>query len=783
MKEKLKGLKLPLLIGAGVLAVALAVLWQRCGIKGCPDVDKLKGYMQAEASTIVDYKGNEVGKLFLSRGETVSLDSLPEHVPNAFIALEDKRFWNHRGVDWRRVGGAAWRNVKELGIEEGSSTITMQLARNIFPDRLPASERTLLRKMSEARVARAIERKYTKKEILELYLNQIYFGNGAYGIAAAAQEYFGKPATQLKLSEAALLAAVPRAPSRLNPRRDRDAALAGRKLVLDRMVEQGMVEAATAAESGEAKLLLKRARPRTNEPAPYFVEVVRAIVEEQLGDAVYTDGLIIRTTLDVELQRTVEREIARQLYAIESGAFGRFRHTTFAMAHADTSYDESGTKYLQTAAIFMDVRSGDIRALMGGRNFQDSEYNRALYAYRQPGSAFKPFVYAAAFAAGYTPTRQLIDQPLRLMLSRRKVWEPKNYDGRYAGVVSLRDALTHSRNVPTVRLATEIGTGRVVSMARQMGLSGRIPEVPSIALGTAELTPLDLTAAYAAFATLGSRASPRFITEVIDREGNVIWSQPAEPLRQVLDPAVAFLTVSLMQDVVNRGTGYPVRAAGFTAAAAGKTGTTNDAADIWFIGFTPQLVGTIWMGFDKRQTVLSRGTGGELAAPVWGRIMRGTGARSEGWSPPRGVEMRMVDENGNVVGENCPLLQATRREYFITGTASMATCYVPYDSYYAYDSMYGWPDTLTYDTLRDDGWWARMRQRIFREREQNRPVAADTSHRWPAPDQMQLNPNPNAPPPPADTAKPEPVPYDSLIEPDSTQEDSDSLSAMMRQTR
>jgi penicillin-binding protein 1A len=506
---------------------------------------------------------------------------------------------------------------------------------------------------------------------------------------------------------------------------------------------------------------------------------VRSILEEQLGDAVYTDGLTIHTTLDVELQRTLEREVARQLYAIESGVYGRFRHLTYAMAHADTTDDENNPKYLQTAAIFMDARTGDIRALMGGRNFEDSEFNRALYAYRQPGSAFKPFVYAAAFADGYTPSHQLSDQPLRLMLSRRKVWEPKNYDGRYVGVVSLRDALTYSRNVPTVRLAAEIGTSRVIDMAHQMGLSGRIPTVPSVVLGTAELTPIDLTAAFAAFATLGSRPSPRFITEVTDRDGNVIWSQPAGPARHVLDPEVAFMTVSLMQDVVNRGTGYAVRSAGYTAAAAGKTGTTNDAADIWFIGFTPQLVGTIWMGFDKRQTVLSRGTGGELAAPVWGRVMRSIGAPSQGWAPPPGVEMRMVDEYGSVVGENCPLTQATRREYFITGTAPMATCYVPYDSYYAYDSMYGWPDTLSYDTLQDAGWLTRMRQRILRDRSESRTVFTDTSHRWPRPQPMLLNPNPNAPPP-ADTATPDPVPYDSLVKPDTTREDADSLSALMR---
>ncbi len=770
--------KIPLLIGSGVLLAIMVLLYQRCGIAGCPDVEKLNGYMPDEASSIVDHKGEEIGKLFLTRRTIVPLDTLPKHVPAAFIAMEDSRFYDHNGVDWRRVFGAAYTNVKSLGIEEGSSTITMQLARNVFPDKLPASKKTLFRKIAEARVARAIEKKFTKDEILELYLNQIYFGQGAWGIEAASQEYFGKAAAKLTLPEAAMLAAVPRAPSRLNPRSNRELALEGRKVVLERMVEEEMISADEAEEATNARLRLRHGTLKTNEAAPYFVEAVRTILETELGDAIYSEGYTIHTTLDRDMQRVLEEELSRQLLAVERGAYGGFRGPTYAAARADTTSDESGTKYLQTAAIFMDTKTGDIRALVGGRNYEDSEFNRALLAKRQPGSAFKPFVYAAAFDQGYAPTHRLMDRPLRLVLDRNNVWEPKNYDGSYSDVVTMRQALAQSKNIPTVRLATEIGIPRVIDMARQMGLGGNIPAVPSVVLGSAEVTPIDMTAAFAAFANLGDRPDPRFITSVVDRDGNVVWSSEVRRQR-VIEPTTAFLTTSLMQDVVDRGTATAVRAVGYTAPAAGKTGTTNDAADIWFIGFTPNIVGTIWMGFDSRKTIVARATGGELAAPVWGRVMRRLNQRSEGWAPPPGIEMRMVDEYGNLLGDNCPVTSATHREYFLEGSAPVSSCYTGstysyMDSLYSDTSMY--PDSVIRaprDPI-EERWWQRMRSRIFRRSEQPAdtfvqpaPRPAEPPLGTPLPNQPPVQPAPPpqpapVPPPPTDTL-PKPDPDTAMI--------------------
>jgi 1A family penicillin-binding protein len=699
-----------------LLVLIAGVLWMRCGVRGCPDVDMLKGYMPDEASVILDRNGDEVSKLFVTRRVVVPVDSMPEHLLNAFVAIEDRRFWSHGGVDWRRVAGAALQNVKAGGIEEGSSTITMQLARNVFPEQLPANQKTLWRKLGEARVARSIERRYSKREILELYLNQIYFGSGAYGIQSAAEEYFGKSASGLTLAESALLAALPRAPSRLNPRANADAALEGRELVLSRMAGQGLITQEELAEATEAGLVLRERRTENDDPAPYFVEEVRRILEDQLGTALYTEGYTIHTTLDLRAQAAAEQELTSQLTAIESGRYGSFTHTTYGGFRADSARDASrGTPYLQGAMIVMDARTGDVLALIGGRDYEDSQFNRATQAMRQPGSAFKPFVYAAAISAGYSPAHRLMDRPLRYVLDNGRIWEPSNYDGTFSGVVTMRQALTHSKNVATVRLANEVGMSRVIGTAEQFGL-GRVPSNPSVVLGTAEVTPLQLTAAFGAFATLGQRPEPRFVTRVVSRSGGVVWQQQPGA-RRVIDPAVAFITTSLMQDVVDRGTGTAVRGVGFRGAAAGKTGTTQDAADVWFVGFTPELVATVWIGLDRRERIIRGATGGELAAPVWGRVMRTVSGATGGWSAPAGVEQLVVDENGAILAQGCAPRGATRNEFFLRGTAPMASCYP--DSY-AYADSFGW-DQYEYDELRDtvttattdtaDGWWNRLRRR------------------------------------------------------------------------
>jgi penicillin-binding protein 1A len=727
-----------------VVAVVLGVAYQTCGFEGCPPVEQVAGFVPDQASVVVDREDREVDKLFRVHRVVVGIDSLPEHVPQAFVAVEDRSFYEHGGVDLTRVLGAALQNIRTRGIAEGFSTITMQVARNVFPDRLPMQDRTLNRKIAEIRVARQIESRYTKDEILELYMNQIYFGSGAWGIEAAAQEYFGKSATQLTLAEAALFAGLPQAPSRLSPRENMDGALERRRTVLRRMESEGYISSEQAAAAAETQPQLSRSRLETPNRAAYFVEHVRRLVQDQLGDAVYTGGYRIHTTLDLDAQETLERELAAQLRGIEAGQYGSFPHPSYASVMSDTAGVVNGarTPYLQAAAIIMDGRSGDVLALVGGRDFDDSKFNRATQAKRQPGSAFKPFVYAAAIQAGYPPTTVLEDTPYRLVRDGQ-VWEPRNYDGSYSGDITMRQALTHSKNIATVRLSEQVGLDRVINVARTLGVSSDIPRFPSIAIGAGEVTLLEMVTSYATLAALGERPQPRFVTHVTDRNGRVVW-QVAPRTSRAISSDVAFLTVNLMRDVMDRGTGAPARGAGFRQPAAGKTGTTNEAADVWFIGSTPSITAGIWIGMDERKRIMRQATGGRLAAPVWGRVMRSVATGGEDWSPPAGIEQHQVDAYGNVVSANCPTFGELRQEYFLRGTVSAFGC-PGYLYGYGDDTMAGEP----YDG--DDGWWQRLRDRMARDERPDVPT-----DRTAPPDTIILRPTP----PDTETGQParEPAP-------------------------
>jgi len=614
-----------LLILAGALA---ALLWERCGIAGCPDVSRLASYQPGNASVLLDRNGRPFADLSPVRHRLVTLEDLPAYVPAAFIAVEDKRFYSHRGVDWRRVPGAALANLLAGDIREGFSTITMQLARNVFGERLPASERTLARKLLEIRVAREIEARFTKQEILELYLNHIYFGGGAYGIEAAAQQYFGKDAKSLSLEQAALLAALPRAPSYYDPRRRPEEARARRDLVLSLMAEQGRIDAEEAEKAKARPLRLAEARlaKSARVVAPYYVQVVRGLLEAELGEELYRKPLRITTAIDLEAQRAVEEELERQIRRVESGAYGRFTGPLFA--RHDAASPE--TEYLQGAAVVMDARTGDVLALVGGRDYTHSAYNRAVLGRRQTGSAFKPFVYAAALARGYRPNDWLEDTPYRLAVDGQ-VWEPKNYDGRFTGYITLRDALVYSRNVPAVRLAEAVGPREIAELARRAGFRGELRHTPMLALGIAEATPLELTSAYTAFAGDGRAVAPRFVLRVEDADGRVLW-EPGVARREVMDADVARQMTGLLTGVVDEGTGRAVRGAGYRGPAAGKTGTTDDWTDAWFVGYTTRRVAGIWIGFDRPRSIAARATGGTAPAAAWGAIMRRI-AGDEDWWP------------------------------------------------------------------------------------------------------------------------------------------------------
>ena len=659
-----------------VVAIMLvgATLWQRCGLRGCPSVATLASYQPGGASVLLDRTGERFADLGPVDHAVVEIESLPDHVAAAFVAVEDKRFYRHDGVDWRRVLGALVANVKARRTVQGSSTITMQLSRNLFPERIRAADRTLRRKLLEVRVSRDIERRFTKDEVLELYLNHIYFGAGAYGVEAASRQYFGRSAKDLTLEQAAMLAALPKAPSHYDPRRNADRARTRRDLVLALMADQEhiTVDAAERARRNPIRLAAARSQRERAAEAAYFVQAVRDILEERLGEDVYSRPLRIRTTLDRRAQRAAEEELERQIKRVESGAYGRFAGPRLSQHRAGSTE----TEYLQGATIMLDNGTGDVLALVGGRDARHSSFNRATMAQRQAGSAFKPFVYATALERGWSLSGSLDDSPYRLV-SDGKPWEPANYDGDFLGPISMRDALVFSRNVPTIRLADEVGERNVAKLARAAGIRAPLRETPMIALGIAEVSPLELTSAYTAFAGEGQAVAPRFVLSVEDADGTVIWEPPVEQ-RRVVDPAVAYMMTDLLRDAVNRGTGRSVRSAGYRGLAAGKTGTTNDGADTWFIGYTPRVTTGVWVGFDRPRPIAEKASGGSVAAYAWGRTINRVASWAGGspWERPRHIVQVALDpESGLALADGCaPHDGEARTELFREGRAPREVC-------------------------------------------------------------------------------------------------------------
>ena len=662
----LKLLLVLLLLGAAGGVAGAVWLWPRCEGDACPSVEALRSYAPPQASRVFDARGRVVAHLAPERRIVIPLERVPGRVAGAFLAVEDKRFFRHAGVDYRRVAGAMLRNLQSGGFAEGFSTVTMQLARNVFPEHLSRAK-TLRRKAWEVVLARRIERAFSKDEILEMYLNQIYLGEGLYGVEAAAHGYFGKSTRELNPAEAAMLAALPKAPSAYNPRRNPAAAVRRRNLVLALMAEGGVIEVAEAERWSAEPLRLVPPLEAQGE-APYFVAAVRRELRQRFGAEADNAGLRVYTGLDVELQDAAEAELRRQIEAVEAGQFGRYR------AEACGGAGAAGRACLQGLFVALDARTGDVRALVGGRDYALSQFDRVTQAKRQAGSAFKPFVYAAGLARG-------VPIPTVLVGPGAPDFEggylPADHVADSAGI-DLREGLRASSNRAAVALGERVGVGEVVRTAQALGLSTPIPAYPSTFLGAADVVPLELVAAYSAFANQGVLVRPRLVQRVENARGEVLWQQPVEA-RAVLSPEVAFLTNTLLRDVVDRGTGYAVRREGLPHAvpALGKTGTTNEAADVWFVGATPELVAGVWLGFDRPKRILHGASGGSLAAPVWGRVLgryyRERPAPAD-WAAPPGVVSVMVDaQTGQLATGACPPEQV-RAEWYLTGTEPVEQC-------------------------------------------------------------------------------------------------------------
>jgi 1A family penicillin-binding protein len=626
---------------------------------GLPDQNAIRAAgAMARATTIVDVKGRHAFTIFQEQRLQVPLDFISPNLVRAVVAIEDRRFYRHGGIDVVRIAGAAVNNMLKLRAEQGGSTITQQVARLTFL----APEKTIRRKLQEVVLAVRLERMFTKKEILELYLNKAYFGDGLYGVEAASLGYFGKHASDLDVAEAALIAGLVKAPSSYAPTVAAARAIKRRNVVLRAMRDAHDIDEKTYRIALRRPLLHSDALRRDKAYGQYFKEEVRKQLVEMFGwERVYREGLKVETTLDLDLQEAADAEIARSLSQIEQ-----------RQARSPRSTDAD---LLQAALVALDPATGEVRAMVGGRDFDRSRFNRATQSRRQPGSAFKPFVYAAALEQGYTPATVItgLSEPIQTARGR---WLPGD-DHNAGDAITMRAALRISSNRAAVRMLQTIGVPVAVDYAKRLGL-GDMPDVPSLALGSGEVTLLSITAAYGAFANEGQLTTPFLIRRVTDSKGEVLYQRHATT-RAVVSPATAFLVTSMLQDVIDGGTAWNVRQMGFRLPAAGKTGTTSDYKDAWFVGYTPHLVTGVWVGYDEARTIVRGGYAADLAVPLWTRFMTAATREDKAqiFRPPSNILAVEIDRlSGRRASDAC------RRagdghvavEYFVAGTEPLDIC-------------------------------------------------------------------------------------------------------------
>ncbi|MFN8543945.1 MAG: PBP1A family penicillin-binding protein [Candidatus Binatia bacterium] len=723
---------------AGLLAAGLVgfVLYREI-TSSLPPVDQLLRYQPPVTTRIFSDDGTLIGELYVERRYLVPLDAIPPHVRLAFLAAEDAEFYRHHGVNPLSIVRALVNNVVRGQHLQGGSTITQQVVKNL----LLTPERSYERKLKELILATRLETKLSKDDILYLYLNQIYFGGGAYGIAAAARAFFDVDVGDLTIAQAALLAGLPQKPSGYDPQRHPKQAVARQHYVLARMRDEGFVtreqyEAAVAEE-----LAFTPRRPATYIAAPWYVEQVRRMLEDRYGGAASQLGLRVYTAVDLRLQKAAEEALRNGLRELDQrqGFRGPIRRVDAKKAQAYLAHEaaehspadpvhrgivlevrpggltvrtawEHGVlpadglawgkarvspqsfkpgdviavtvaarapdgsvrfaldqePQVQGALVAFDPYTGQVKAMVGGYDFGRTQFNRALQARRQPGSSIKPLIYAAAIEHGYTPASIVLDAPISLPNGNQPAWTPKNFKNQYFGNVPLREALQRSLNTVTVRLVQAVGLDPVRQYLGRFGFSTPMPRNMSLALGSAEVTPLELTRAYGVFATQGKRFDPIFVTAVTDGDGNPLPFTGTRPhFEPVMRPAVAYVLTSLMESVVQHGTGR--KAAELGRPVAGKTGTTNDTHDAWFIGFTPDTVAGVWVGFDAERSLGSNETGGHAAAPIWTAFMKQALADQPivDFHVPEGVTFAQVDPAS---GLRAVPGGASRLEVFVEGT-------------------------------------------------------------------------------------------------------------------
>jgi penicillin-binding protein 1A len=654
-----------------------------------PQVEELERYRPSSVTELYDGQGRVIGTFALQRRVIATYDDYPEVLRNALVSIEDKDFYKHSGINLWRIVGAAYRDIESGGKVQGASTLTMQLARNLFL----SPDRSYYRKVQEALLAIQIERRFTKPQIFTLYANQIFLGHGAYGYEAASEYYFSKPAKKLKLEEAALLAGLPKAPQYYSPVTHPDRALKRRNLVLNAMLEDGKITAAQAADA-KAKPVALNLQKDPNSLAPHYVEEIRRYLEAKFGsDQVHEGGLRVYTSLDMDLQKSARQalldglaayerrhgwhgklqnminegqkidkyvdpdwdedpEVSGYLHALVTqvspvAAEVRFGQRTAQLTQADVAWtklklpdvlhpgDVIYVKVLsldgvgkarvsveqdsgaEGALVAIDNATGEIKAMVGGRDFNLSKFNRATQALRQVGSSFKPYVYTAVIDQGGSPDDTVLDEAITFQTPSGP-YSPHNYDNKFEGTITLRRALAQSRNIPALKLADHIGIKTVIDYAHRFGVTSNIPSYLPVALGSAEITPIEQTSAFSVFPNDGVRVAPRYITKVTDYEGRILEEDYSD-IKDVVSSRTARVMTSMLREVVLHGTG--IAAAKMPYPLAGKTGTTNDFTDAWFVGFSPSLTCGVWIGYDEKKSLGDKETGGHAALPIWMQFM------------------------------------------------------------------------------------------------------------------------------------------------------------------
>ncbi|MCF8111759.1 MAG: penicillin-binding protein 1A [Desulfobacteraceae bacterium] len=589
------------LLAVAAIACGVAAAAGFSAIRDLPEIRSLEQYAPSTVSRIYSADRVVLAELYVEKRDPVKLEQIPDNLVDALITTEDRQFYEHSGLDLKGILRAVITDIKTWSFAEGASTITQQLAKTLFL----TPEKSLERKFKEAVLALQMERRYTKDEILEMYLNQVYFGSGAYGVQTAAQAYYAKPVSELDLAECALIAGLPKSPSSYSPLINPELAIQRRNIVLRQMLETGKIDRQTYEKAAESSYKAPEKTPGKKTKAPYFIDYVKQKIEDAIGwNMLYKGGVTIYTTLSWQLQQAAEHAVKQGL----SGLGARMKRKGL-----------SGNPP-QGALIAMDVQTGGILAMVGGRNYGESSYNRATTARRQPGSAFKPIIYACAIENGFSQDSTLLDAPVSFPGgSDGRQWRPENYSGGYEGEITLRKALTDSKNIPSVRLLAKIGPKAAIDFARGMGINSPLSSDLTMTLGTSGVTLLELTSAYSVFPNRGMLIKPRAVEKVLGPDGRVIMQERPEK-RIAMSRTGAAIMTDMLKGVINEGTGQRAEDLGYEIA--GKTGTTDECRDALFVGFSPDIAAGVWVGRDDNSSLGPYETGARAALPVWKTFMK-----------------------------------------------------------------------------------------------------------------------------------------------------------------